>query len=384
MSYRLTSFALALALSVTAGVAPLESRAAGKTIEAGAKAAGGKTTSAPAIARSAPAPGADLLRGRVTATQSPFLYGSVETVPKGTKLDLTLMGNLNSEMSQKGDEIFARVAVDLKDGEHVLLPSNWYLHGIVSDVKSQRRLGRDGYVDVEFDKLVSPDGQYEVPFAAKFSTADNQLKAVAKVLAIDTGYVTEGAVGGAILSVQLTGVPLAVATHGYSVAIGAAAGAGIGALGALKRKGKIASLYPSDEMHLTVASPLTLPGFNPDALASRTPHEKLKNLDLTVLSSHFGKDPFGDAHSRLLVLDVKVDNHSAREYSFFDLAVVSDYNQRYYPFLMGGLSSWKKRVLPNSAAQGTISFSVDSPKHKYWLVLLDKKNRQELTRVPIN
>ncbi len=331
-----------------------------------------------------PCPAADYLKGRVTASPSPFLQGSVETVPKGAKLDLTLMGNLNSEISNKGDEIFARVAVDLKDGQRVLLPANWYLHGVVSDVASQRRLGRDGYVEVEFDKLVSPDGQYELPFETKFSTRDNQLKAVAKVLAIDTGYVAEGALGGALLSVQLTGVPMAVATHGYSVAIGAGVGASLGAIGALKRKGKIASLYPSDMIHLTVSEPLTLPGFNPEALKPPAAPEKVTDLKLTVLSRRFGKDPFGDSRSRLLVLDVKMDNHSRREYSFFDLAVVSDFNQRYYPFLSSGPTSWAKRVPPNSQAEGTISFSVDSPRRKYWLVLLDKKERAELARVPIN
>lgn len=326
----------------------------------------------------------DLLQGRVTATQSPFLSGSVETLPKGARVDLTLMGNLNSEITQKGEEIFARVAVDLKDGERVLLPSGWYLHGLVADVASQRRLGRDGYVEVEFDKLVSPDGQYELPFAAKFSTADSQLKAVAKIVAVNAGWMTRGAIVGSFASVQATGLPVAIATHGISVGIGAGAGAGLGLIGALRRKGKIASLYPGDQTHLTIAEPLTLPGFNLSALPSSAARRKLKNLDLEIQHSYFDKDPYGDSHSRLLTVDVKVDNQTENEYSFFDLAIVSDHNQRYYPYLLGRASVLKKKVRPNSAQEGTISFSVDSPKHKYWLVLLDKKNREELSRVPVN
>ena len=326
----------------------------------------------------------DRLQGKVTATQSPFLSGSVQSIPAGAHIDLTFMGNLNSEASQKGDEILARLSIDLKDGERVLLPGGWYVHGVVSDTKGQRRLGRDGYVEVEFDKLVSPDGQYELPFEAKFSTHDNQLKAVAKVVAIDSALTTKGAIVGSLVSVQLTGLPVAISTHGISVGIGAAAGAGLGLVGALKRKGKIASLYPGDERQLTVSEPIALPGFDPAAIPSAAPRKQIKNLDLEVRNSHFGKDPFGDSHSRLLTLDVKVNNQTQTEYSFFDLAIVSDHNQRYYPFLMRGEDNWKKKVPPKSAQEGTMSFSVDGGKRKYWLVLLDKNNREELSRVPVN
>ncbi len=327
--------------------------------------------------------GGDLLHGQVSKTQSPFLSGSVETVPKGSRIDLTLMGNLNSEVMQKGDEIYARVAADLKNGEHVLLPSGWYIHGLVTDIKGQRRLGRDGYLDVEFDKLVSPDGQYELPFNAKFSTADNQLKAVAKVVAIDTAYTAKGALVGSILSVQLTGLPVAISTHGISVGVGAGVGAGLGLIGALKRKGNIACLYPGDQTHLTISEPLTLPGFNPDALRP-APQEHLKDLQMQVLSSRFSKDPFGDSHSRLLTVEVKMNNQTKREISFFDLAVVSDHDQRYYPFVMRGQTATSKKVEPQSVQKGSITFSVDSPKYKYWLVLLDRYKCHELARVPVN
>jgi len=331
-------------------------------------------------------PGADggYLKGRVEASPGLLLQGSLQTIAPGTKVDLTLMGNLNSEVSQKGDEVFARVAIDVKDGQRVLLPGGWYIHGVVSDVASQRRLGRDGYVEVEFDNLVSADGSIELPFQAKLSTKDSELKAIAKTLAIDSGYLTKGALGGAILSAQLTGIPVAIATHGYSLAIGAGVGAGLGAFGALKRKGKIASLYPGDEMHVTISEPLTLPGFNPAALLSAASKPRLANLDLLVSRSHFSKDPLGDSQARILTIDLKVDNRTDKEFSFFDLAVVSDHNQRYYPSPLSDLTVWKKTVPAHSCQAGKVTFSVDSPKHKYWIVLLDRKNREELTRAAIN
>jgi hypothetical protein len=325
-----------------------------------------------------------VLKGHISTTQSPFLSSTVETIPEGTKVNLTLTANLNSELSQKGDEVLARIAIEVKDGNKVLLPAGWYAHGFVTDVASQRRLGRDGYVEVEFDSIISPDGNYELSFPAKLSTKDNKLKSAAKLLAKDAGYVAVGAAAGAILSAQITGIPLAVMTQGYSVAIGAGVGAGVGAFAALKRKGKIASFYPGDELKLTIAEPLTIPAFNPEALAVSHPARGVEGLNILVARARFGKDPFGDERSRLLTLDVKLDNESAKEYSFFDLAVVSDHNQRYYPSILGGLAVLKKKVPPHTSQEGTLTFSVDSPKRKYWVVLLDRVERKELARVPVN
>lgn len=327
-----------------------------------------------------------LLKGKVSTSgnRSPLLYGSVQNLPKGVSVNITLMGNINSEVSQKGDEVWVRIAHDVKSGAGVLVPGQWFMHGMVTDVASQRRLGRDGYVEIEFDKLLSPDGEIELPFNAKVSTKDKLLKSVAKTLVINSGYVAQGAAGGALLSAQLTGIPLAVASHGYSIAIGAGVGATVGVIGALKRKGKIASIYPGDELKLVTAEPILLPCFNLANLPSAKPTPRLKDLNMSVHSFKFGQDPFGDKKARILRVDVAMDNNTKREYSFFDLAVVSDRNQRYYPSLGNDFRLLKKKIEPLSFVKGTISFSVDSPKHKYWLVLLDRLNREELARVPIN
>lgn len=325
------------------------------------------------------------LKGHVIKKPPPFLTGSLSTVETGTKVELTLTGNLNSEVNQKGDEIFARVAVTVKDGDKIMLPEGWYVHGLVTDIEKQKRLGRNGWVEIEFDRLISPDGEYELPFAAKVSTRDNRLKAVGKTVAIDAGYVSVGALGGTILSAQLTGIPVAIATEGYSLAIGAAIGAGIGAIGALKRKGKIQSFYPGDNITLTIAEPLALPEFKQEAIRSVV-HKgaPVSGLTITVNKAKFRKDPFGDKRSRLLTLDVTVDNKTKRPYSFFDLAIVSDHNQLYYPSMFTEMRVWRKKVLPNKMRQATVRFSVDTPKHKYWIVMLDRQRETELARTPVN
>ena len=74
------------------------------------------------------------------------------------------MGTLNSEFSQQGDDVFAKISCNVANGKTVIMPGGWFMHGKVTTVAAQKRLGRDGYVEVEFDKIVSPDGEYEPAF----------------------------------------------------------------------------------------------------------------------------------------------------------------------------------------------------------------------------
>jgi hypothetical protein len=323
------------------------------------------------------------LQGTITKSESPFVEGKTEALPEGTKVGLSFQSHLNSEISNKGDEVYSRISVDVKDGKKILLPNGWFIHGTVTEAVKQKRLGRNGYVEVEFDKIISPNGDYELPFPAKFSTKDNRLKAITRIIAIDSGYVAVGGAAGALLSVQLGGIGTAIATYGISVGAGAAVGGTIGLIGALKRKGKIASFYPGDERSITISQTMTLPGFNQEMLEAAAKKEHtLPDLDITINDSKFGKDPFGDSRAKLLTLKLQVTNKGEKEYTLFDLAVVSDSETTYFPF--PGQRLWSKKIAPNSSTEATVSFPVGSAKHKYWLVLLDKGRSEELSRVAIN
>lgn len=326
-----------------------------------------------------------LLKGNVSQTVSPFAEdGSKNEVPAGVPVNLTLVVNLNSEISKVGDGVVAMVSSDVKHDGKAVLPGQWWVAGHVNDVAGRRRLGRDGYIGVHFEKLVSPDGKYEIPIDINASTKESTVKSVAKVVAKDSVMVTTGAVGGALLSVQLTGIPVAVATHGYSVAIGAGVGAAIGLTGALKRKGKVATAITGEELKFRLDKPVVLPAFNEAALPSAMPIPKVDNLDISIQKTSFAPDPFGDKASRLLKVDFKFDNQTDREYSFGNIAVVSDHNQMFYPYALASMKERTKRVPPKSREVGSMTFSVNSGRHKYWLVLLDRGNKNELARVPVN
>ncbi len=327
-----------------------------------------------------------LLKGGVTATpaNSPILQGSLQTLPEGTKVALIAQCYLNSQISQKGDQVAFRIAQDVKDGGsgRVFLPGSWIAHGFVTDAVRPARNGTPGRVDITIDKIVSPDGQYDLPFQCKISTADSKMLAVTKLIARDIKFTTIGAVAGGIMSVQMTGLGIAISTHGISVGAGMAVGGTIGITSALVRKGDIASIYPNDELRLETAEPISLPGFNPANLPSGQKKKTLEGLRLSVNKYHFEKDGLTfDRKARVLFVDMSIVNNSKNTVDKRRLFVVSAKGVRYPVDLRSARHSFT--VPPKTEKSGQFAFSVDSPKNKYSLILIDDKG-DEFSRAPIN
>ena len=324
--------------------------------------------------------------GNNAGAPSPLLSGSLQMVPKGTTVDLTLQCHLNSELSQKGQEVFARISRDVtaEDGSKVVLPGKWVAHGYVTRVDKQKHNGRDGFVEVKFDRIISPDGEWEVPFETSFSTKDNELKSAAKVLFRDTKFATIGALAGSILSVQMTGLPVAISTYGISVGIGGGVGATYGLVCAMARKGKICSVYPGDHVQLKLSEPLSLPGFNPLALDSAKNSSHLPGFSLAVTDFKFEKDPVSqDKRGQVLRLWLTAENRSRRSLNLRNLRVVSEMDDIYAPHLSAAMMRFQE-LAPGGRQFLVLPFSVDSKKHKYSLVLLKDASGAELARAPIN
>lgn len=316
----------------------------------------------------------------------PFVAGEEQVIPKGAKIDLVMpadCGVLNSEVSQIGDEVTMRIAANVGNGKKVILPAGWYMRGLVTRVDKQKRQNREGVVQVDFDKIVTPDGEYEVNFDAKYTSKDSAVKTVAKQVVTSSGYMAAGAAAGAFISIQFTGITGAIATNGYSVAIGAGIGATIGAIGFLKKKGAIKAFLPGDTMQIVTNGSMTIPGLNPEMLEEMAKVPKLEGLDLTVNKYKFRNNKWDDKKAKLLDVDVSVNNHSKLKFHFFDLYVISDYGEIYRADL-SMINKTKKMVLPNGQDRDVITFLVDSPKRKYSLCFENRGTKKEAHRIPIN
>jgi hypothetical protein len=304
--------------------------------------------------------------------------GEKKQVSRGTKLELTVSTVLGSNVSMEGDEFFAEVSDDLKVDGGVVIPMGTIVHGRVTEAKDRRRLGRDGYVKIEFDYLITPDGR-EIPVDAKMSTKSHPLKSFAKVALTDAGYTLVGGAIGGLLAVKIGGIGLAVASHGYSVAGGAALGATVGAAQSLIRKGKTVMVNPGDQIKMKIASDIELPVLKPSSLVEE--ELDLAGLEVEILECKFEKDPFGEPNT--ITLGVNIENRSDQTFTFFDVAVVDEYGSVYYPSPFGDTSMWFHQIKPGSRIKGSLSFSVDNPRHKHWLVFFDKYSRKQMAKISI-
>lgn len=332
------------------------------------------------------APAGKVLKGGVSHTVSPFKGdGTVETIKQGTSLNLTFSANLNSELSQVGDKVVARVSTDLKDGSKVVLPGQWYVVGKVSRIEGRKRLGRDGYCEIKFEKLVSPDCKFEAPIDATISTKDSTIKTVATQVAKSSKNMGIGAFAGSLLSLQIGGIGTAISTYGISIGVGAAAGATLGLAAFLKNKGDILCTLPGDEMTVRLPVPVEIPAFNQEVLQIKRELPKLDNVGITVLEKRFLAHPYGDKQSRLLSVKIRIENHSKKTYGFENIAVISDRGDQYTPYVASMIDKQRfQKVAPEATKEADITYDVASPKCKYWLVLWDQARSNILSQVPIN
>lgn len=304
--------------------------------------------------------------------------GGKEEVKGGTRLKMTVSTVLSSGYNQKGDEFFAEVTDDLATEQGILIPSGTIAHGKVTQLESSKRMGRDAYIKLDFDYLITPDGR-EIPIEASMTTKRHPVTSVGKVILEDAAITAAGGLIGGILALKFLGLGAAVASNGYTVAGGAGVGALVGATASVARKGSGVIISPGDEINVKIASKMELPVMTEEAFKDE--EKLLEGLNVDVTSYKLEKDPFGELNT--ITLTLNIDNKTKQTFSSFDMSLVNDYKSVYYPSPFGNTDLWFHKIAPNEKVQGTLSFSVDNPKRKHWLVFYDSYSRKPLARISL-
>ncbi|MDX1919007.1 MAG: hypothetical protein SFT81_07735 [Candidatus Caenarcaniphilales bacterium] len=239
----------------------------------------------------------------------PTLKGSANRVlEKEEKVAISLMSLLSSEFSTVGDGVEALILVP-PGTPNISLASlrGSRLLGQVIEVKPSRKAGRAGYVKVVFDRLQIKSGK-EFPIHAEMSTESFKGQEAMKLVVEDIKLVSMGAVWGTMTSLKWAPIP-ALTTNGLSLAAGAALGASLGIVGAIRREGEVRTLFPGEKESIKLKDPLRLSDeiIEEAAFASQTVKNELIGLRLEpVTTSYYTSDDF----SNLLILEVKVNNQS--------------------------------------------------------------------------
>ena len=191
-----------------------------------------------------------------TGLDEKLYTGKTETLEKKDTIEMTVSQVLDGSFSFEGDEFFAEVTSDVIGDKGVIIPKGTIAHGSIVESSEAKRLGRDGYINLSFDYLVTPDGR-EIPIEGKMSTKLHPIKAATKIVAQDLGYTAGGAVLGGLFAAQALGIESAIASQGWTLAGGAAVGSGVGLGMALYRKGKDVLISPGDEIKVKIFEKVT-------------------------------------------------------------------------------------------------------------------------------
>ena len=305
--------------------------------------------------------------------------GKTETLEKRDTIEMTVSQVLDASFSFEGDEFFAEVTSDVIGDKGVIIPKGTVAHGVIKDSGSSKRLGRDGYIDLSFDYLVTPDGR-EIPIEGKMSTKLHPIKAATKIVAQDIGYTAGGAVLGGIFAAQALGVEAAIASQGWTLAGGAAVGSGVGLGMALYRKGKDVLISPGDEIKVKILSEVDLPVYREEALQQK--ELIYPGIDIRIANILYEKDPFGEVNT--LTLSISIANMSDKSFSGMDLALVNDYNSIFNPSIFGDTKLVFSQFKPGDRKAGKISFAVNNIKQSYWLIVNDRRTNKPLMRISLD
>lgn len=311
--------------------------------------------------------------------QSDLFTGKIENLDRKDVLKMTVSQVIDGSFSQEGDEFFAEVTNEVSGATGVVIPTGTVAHGRIKQLSGAKRLGRDGYLDLDFDYLMTPDGR-EIPIEGKMTTKLHPITAASKIVATDVGYTAVGGVVGGIVALNTLGLEAAIASQGYTVAGGAAIGGAIGLGAALYRKGKNVLIAPGDEIQVKINTSIPLPVYKEEALLQ---HElPCDGLNIRINNITYDKDPFGELNT--ITLSVSITNLSKYTFSSFDLALINDYNSVFHPSVFGDTTLMFQQIKPGDRVAGKISFSVDNIKRKFWLTFYDRKNRKPVAKISID
>ena len=311
--------------------------------------------------------------------QSELFTGKVETLDKHDVIKMTVSQVIDGSYSLEGDEFFAKVTNDVLGDKGVIIPKGTIAHGVISQTSEAKRLGRDGFVSLKFDYLITPDGR-EIPIEGNMSTKMHPVKAVVKNVETDLGYTAAGGVIGGYTALNALGIEAAIVSQGYTVAGGAAIGGTVGLAMSLYRKGKNVLIAPGDEIRVKVSSSMNLPVYKEEALKQK--EIEFPGLKVRIANILFEKDPFGELNT--VTLSMSISNMSKTVFSGMDVALVNDLGQTFNPTVFGDTKLMFSQIKPGDRVAGRMSFSVNNVNDSFWLTFYDRMTKKEVAKISLD
>jgi hypothetical protein len=323
-----------------------------------------------------PALHSTVIHTECNSPQSPTVNTEdVRVVAPGTELDLVLSTEIVDGETMEGDQFFGKIIKDVLVDDRVVIPRGTVVHGALTTLEEPKRAGRNGYINARFDYLKTPDGR-EVAIEGNSTTRDSKGKAAAKVVGRAAGYTAIGGVVGTVMALQYGGLAAAAASHGTTLAGGAAIGGAAGLTTAMVTHGKSVMLQPGAEMHVILSEPLKLPTMTmPDETAEDF---SIPGLKVKVAGMRIDRHPSGEMSEITLTLDIL--NQTENTFSTFDIGLEDELGNLFFRSPLGDTGMWFSEIKQGSHLNSNITFSVYNVKMRHKLVFFKPYSREPLAK----
>ncbi len=184
---------------------------------------------------------------KTTLSNPKVLQGSVKKVGRGTVLDVYLQHAINTATANVGDNVVAVLKSNWMEDSHVIAPQGSILYGSLTEANHARMGMRNGGVEIDFNKLVTPDGKTYKLVTQKIDfdvTNEGQVTSSLKKVATATAI---GAVAGILLSLLGSGDYI-----GRGAAIGAGVAGGVALMTSAASKGVDAEIPSYTELQVVI------------------------------------------------------------------------------------------------------------------------------------
>jgi hypothetical protein len=195
------------------------------------------------------------------------------TLPRGTRIEVSLLQGLSTKQSQEGEQFAAVLEKDLIQDGIAVLPKGVRAIGTVSRVKRPGRFRGKAELSLSFDVIRFSDGREEPLVATisqvrKLDGSGGQISPEGEI----KGPGSAGHDAGMIIAGGATGAGIgALAGGGRGAAIGSAAGSLLGLAGVLWTRGDELNLPARTILEIMLEKPLTISVTPAHAAGERPP-----------------------------------------------------------------------------------------------------------------
>lgn len=298
-------------------------------------------------------------------------------LPKKIKnVKINVLKVADSELSQNGEEFFARITEDVEVENGIIIPTDSIVHGFIKAGKAGK-FGQNGYLKLDADYVILPNGE-QYPVKGGMTTKLSPVANVTNGIAERTVYTLTGAVLGSGVALNLLGVESAMLSSGTTIGAGAAIGAIGGIFLPFEQKGKNVSILPEDEISINIKISEKIPVYKKNAFNHLDFNDK--NFSAEIKNVEYKRNPYKMPDN--IVFGLKITNNTTEKIDIFNMYILDEKNKKYYANLFENEQLRDFSVSPAKTAEITVPFAVDKVNDRLWLVF--EQNEKIISKISVS